>query len=171
MKKLAAVALALSTTLPFAAAAGDWDGIYGGAEVGISKPASGLSGGNGTAYGAFVGYNADLGGSVAGIELGYSKPDQTLSSGAELENQLKVKARYGFELGDAGLAYGTVGYLRSGVSTGGHASGYLVGVGYDHKISDNMFVGAEYSHNRYESLPGGGEAISNQLGLRVGLNF
>ncbi|SMR82581.1 Outer membrane protein beta-barrel domain-containing protein [Aliiroseovarius halocynthiae] len=171
MKKLAAVVLALSSTLPLAATAEDWSGIYGGAEVGISKPASGLSSGNGTTYGGFVGYNLDMGGSVAGAELGYSNPDQTLSSGAELKNQIKVKARYGLKLSDAGLAYGTVGYLRSGVSTGGHATGYLLGVGYDHKVSDNMFVGAEYSHNRYESLPGGGEAISNQLGLRVGLNF
>ncbi|WP_371170199.1 outer membrane beta-barrel protein [Aliiroseovarius sp. 2305UL8-7] len=171
MKQLTAVSMALLCSLPLAAQAEDWSGIYGGLEAGISKPQSGLADGNTTVYGGFAGYNFDLGGSVAGVELGYSNPKIGLSSGAQLENQFKLKARYGFGVGDSGLLYGTAGYLRSKVSTGGNAQGYLVGVGYDHKITDNVFLGAELSHNRYEKIEGGGEAVSNQLGIRAGFTF
>lgn len=164
-------ALAVVSCLPIAASAQDWSGFYGGLEAGISKPSSGFADDNKTMYGGFAGYNYDFGGSVAGIELGYSNPEIGLSSGGQLENQLKVKARYGFALGEQGLLYGTAGYLRSKVSTGGDAEGYLVGVGYDHKLSDHMFVGGELTHNRYETIPGGGEAIANQASLRVGFQF
>ena len=171
MKRLTAATLAVLCSIPLAASAEDWSGVYGGLEAGISKPSSGFSEDNKTVYGGFAGYNFDLGGSVAGVELGYSNPKIGLSTGGELENQFKVKARYGFSLGDQGLLYGTAGYLHSKVSTGGKATGYLVGVGYDHKITDNVFLGAELTHNRYTNVPGGDKATANALGIRAGFNF
>lgn len=49
-----------------------------------------------------------------------------------------------------------MGYLHADVSTGGGSTdGYLVGVGYDHMLTDNMFIGGELTHNRYNDLPGG----------------
>lgn len=165
------VALAVVSCLPITASAEDWSGFYGGLEASVSKPSKGLADGNKTIYGGFAGYNYDFGGTVAGVELGYSNPKIGLSTGGQLEKQFKLKARYGFALGEQGLLYGTAGYLRSKVSTGGHAQGYLVGVGYDHKLTDNLFVGGELTHNRYEKIPGGGKATANQLGLRVGYKF
>ena len=170
MKTLTAAAFVAICSLPMAAQAQDWTGFYGGLQGGIADSGSGLAGGSDASYGAFAGYNFDMGGSVAGVELGYSDPNKTLSGGGDLQDQLELKGRYGVALGQ-GLIYGTVGYLHADVSTGGSTDGYLVGVGYDHMLTDNMFIGGELTHNRYNDLPGGGDAKSNNLDLRIGLKF
>lgn len=171
MKKLGVAAIVAVCSLPLAAQAQDWTGLYGGLNYGISNSGSGLAGSNDKTYGGFVGYNFDLGGGVAGVELGYSDPNKTLSGGGELKDQFELKGRYGFGLGDQGLLYGTVGYLQADVSTGGTAKGYLVGVGYDHMLTDNVFIGGELTHNRYDDLPVAGKASSNNLDLRIGFKF
>ena len=171
MKKLGAAALIALCALPLAAQAQDWTGAYGGLSYGISNSGNGLAGNNDNSYGGFVGYNFAVGGGIAGVELGYSDPNKTLTGGGDLKDQFELKGRYGFALTDQGLLYGTVGYLQADVSTGGSAKGYLVGAGYDHMLTDNMFIGAELTHNRYDDLPVAGHAASNTLDLRVGFKF
>ena len=158
----------------------DWSGIYGGLSYSgtrgrLKDPAKVSTDFNkGSAPGAFVGYNFQNGGLVYGGELayfGFSSSDLKGDSTTKVKNALDAKARLGYAFGRA-LVFGTVGYSTAHIDLAGNSqsfNGVSYGVGADYLVTDNIFLGAEYtkrnlSKNSYDADP-------STFGIRVGYKF
>ncbi|SIT74698.1 outer membrane protein [Pontibaca methylaminivorans] len=137
----------------------DWTGFYLGAQAGYGtsdidnfdlEP-------DGALGGVHVGYLYDLGQWVVGGELDYDWADmkdsftdiEFGSIDAKIDNIARAKALVGYDLGD-GLLYGTVGAFRAetSISNGIDSfddtdNGWLAGIGYKHKFTENWIGGVE----------------------------
>ncbi|SIT77963.1 outer membrane protein [Pontibaca methylaminivorans] len=131
----------------------DWTGFYLGAQAGYGtsdidnvdvEP-------DGALGGVHAGYLYDLGQWVVGGELDYDWANMKESVGgdeAKIDNIARAKALVGYDLGD-GLLYGTVGAFRAETSVSGAVSaddtdnGWLAGIGYKHKFTENWIGGVE----------------------------
>lgn len=179
MKKTILKALvALALTGP--AAAGDWTGFYGGAQLGYSSgdiSASTLSL-EGNDYGLHAGYNYDMGNWVIGGELAFSAAKHTIDAFPILETSElgHLKLRAGYDLGQ-GLVYGVAGLahvqLDSQISPVTITeSGSVFGLGYEHKVSDRISVGAEYLHSQFDNVDNSGADIDyDTFQARVSFHF
>lgn len=135
---------------------------------------------NGTAYGVFGGYNLQNGGFVYGGELRYLAFDGAVDTGAfagnvEVTDALDLRARLGFAVGDF-LGYGAIGLSRVGFTDGGDSTnltGHNVGLGAEYNVSQQFFLGIDYTAREVEGdLPGGpANANVNTLTLRGGFRF
>lgn len=176
----------LAFAVPAAPAGADWSGFYAGASVGFAS--GNIANGNAnddlahnTLFGAFAGYNIQHGKIVFGGELDYTfTPVDFATFTATLEDNIDLKARVGYSLGNA-LIYGVVGYslvnLHDDVDTV-PLSGINFGAGVDYMIGSRYFVGAEYLARSYSgdfTPPFPGSAFSNQIvstvRLRAGMSF
>lgn len=186
-KALFAAALALA---PMTASAQDWTGAYGGFAIGgsdidaIVKPAGDLAlEGDGNSTGIFAGYNYQVGNVVYGAEFdfdgtNYRVGEAVLGDDSVLvESTARLKARIGAPVGN-GLAYGVAGVV--GASTNSVVAalgdfavedgvGYLYGVGYDHRIANNLLVGAEVLYHEFDDDVLNVEVTTFRL--RVGYTF
>jgi outer membrane immunogenic protein len=120
-----------------------------------------------------------------GPEFQYDFADVTVTDPdtggtASFDEIARLKLIAGYELGNgllfgsAGIAYadfdGSVGGIFDGID-GGETS-YVVGIGYDHRVSDNWTVGGEYQFHRFNNLGAGGEDVDvNTLHLRASYRF
>ncbi|TGN57496.1 porin family protein [Paracoccus liaowanqingii] len=155
----------------------NWSGFYAGAQIGYGTlgasvdlenipgvdwaPKASLTDGD-FAYGLHAGYNAQRGRFVYGAEFAVSSGNSRLGGsyegvegGAEMDRTSRIVGRVGYDLGDA-LVYATSGLARAKVSTFGLAGdesytfdGYVLGVGIDFRVTDNVLLGAEYVHEQF----------------------
>ena len=171
MKFLKIGALALATTAAASAvSAGDWTGGYGGIELGYGD-LSASTGANdeGSLYGLTAGYDYDFGSWVIGAGIDYDWSDITLG-GTSVDNIARLKLRAGYDVGN-GLAYGTLGGARA-YTAAGDDSGWLVGVGYEHMITNNVTLGGELNYHEFDNFAGTGTDIdATTLQLRTTFRF
>jgi len=161
------------------AVAADWSGFYGG--LSYSQTMGSLDAGagatdfeDGTAPGAFAGYNWQNGNFVFGGELAYhaiSDSELTGTPGTELSSAIDLKGRLGYAAGRV-MPYLALGYSSATLDVGADSfdlTGASYGIGVDFLVTDNIFVGAEYLQR---DLSGDGyEADPSTLGIRVGYKF
>ena len=148
-------------------------------------PDNDLSGGFG---GVHVGYLYDLGQWVLGGELDYDwgdisntfngivAPDLSIVSvDAKIDEIYRLKLIGGYDLGN-GLAYVTGGWFNANLDAGilGEAddSGWLLGVGYKHKFTENWIGGVEALHHRANNFNDSGADLKlNTISARISYKF
>ncbi len=172
MKHIKSAALAIALLVPITGMAQDWNGFYGGVQIGRGDfGLDGAASSKGNTYGGFAGYNQDYGSYVLGMELEAEGTNITATGGTDLDRQYGAKARAGYKIGN-GLVFGTLGYAVAQTSNLGTGRGVTYGIGYDHAITDRMFVGLEYQRHDIGNLSGAvSDAELDQLSVRAGFRF
>ncbi len=167
--KISALALA-TTAAAGAASAGDWTGGYGGIELGYGDvTANPGASGDGALYGLTAGYDYDFGSWVVGAGIDYDWADITVG-GTDIDSIARLKLRAGYDTGP-GLVYGLVGGARA-YTAAGDDSGWLVGVGYEHMITNNVSLGGELNYHQFDNFAGTGSDIeATTLQLRTTFRF
>ncbi len=161
----AVLGMSVFATLPGVVAAQDMSGFYGGVTVGreIGKDAPKKQD---EPFGAFAGYNFDMGTALVGAEFGYN-----VGRDEALERPMHLKGRVGLPVA-GGLLYGTAGMARADAEAGGTAKGTVFGVGYDYLIGENIILGAEFLRSQYKDVgPADVDVESNSVSLRAGFRF
>ena len=129
---------------------------------------------------------------VVGPELSYMmgdiKDEFDLANGGKFESQvdnvLALKLKTGYLVNDATLVYGIAGlqrgnftYTNDGADADYSASGYVVGMGAERKVSDRMSVTAEYEYSNFGKTdvaiaPGVNSVATVEFSnVKLGLNF
>lgn len=155
----------------------DWTGAYGGLTAAHStgfhdySPDFGPSGNydiEGPSFGGFFGYMWGKGNLVYGAELAAvlsgvyetdvdgTNPWFSYNNEYEYHHFVDLKGRFGYATGRF-LVYGTLGasWARFDANIGepdqvnSNVSGLAYGVGADYRLTDRMFVGAEYLRRNY----------------------
>jgi len=172
MIHIKSAALAIVLLAPTTVMAQDWGGFYGGLQIGRGDfGLDGAASSRDNTYGGFAGYNQDYGSYVLGLELEVEGTGITLGGGSDLDSQYGAKARAGYKIGN-GLLFGTLGYAVVDTSNLGTGRGVTYGVGYDHAITDKVFIGLEYQRHDIGNLGGANpDAELDQLSLRAGFRF
>lgn len=185
------VAPVVVTTASGGMAADDWTGAYGGLSFGGSditatvKPAGDLElPGDGESVGFFAGYNHQVGNVVLGAEFDFDSTDYVVgrdilgsADAVRVNATARLKGRIGTPIGN-GLVYGVAGVV--GASTNSVVGaldnfavkdgvGYLVGAGYDHRVSTNLLVGGEVLYHEFDDDVLNVEVTTFRL--RVGYRF
>lgn len=184
---------------PAAAAQFDWSGFYLGVDGGYVWTRASVAGltdnFNGGLLGAHTGYNIQHDDFVFGLEgniaytwnsltVQYSvAPPADLSMGTDWQGS--VRARAGFAL-DRTFIYGTAGVaftqiyakLDSGtlgsVKENRKLTGWTLGAGVEHALTDNWTVRGEYRYSDYGRLDRGPGALDPKItehALRAGVSF
>ena len=156
---------------------GDWTGFYAGGSLGYADVTGSTTLGddvNGVTYGAFAGYDYDLGNFVLGGEIeisGFDVTDESISLDVDSVTRLKVRAGY-----DAGafLPYATAGYAM--LSTSGAIDdsddGYFYGLGVDYKLRDNIRIGGEVLQHEFDDYAGSGiDVDATTISARMAFEF
>ena len=174
MRHFKAFTVASLILLPFSAVAADWTGGYAGLQIGTSDiDTNVVVTGDGNSFGAFAGYNFDMGTTVVGGEMDYDTTDYTLTGGAgTIDSTLRLKGRVGGEIGP-GLGYLSAGWVRAETSAFGDDTGYFYGIGYDMPVAPNTFAGAEILQHEFENFgrAAGPDVSMMTIKLRVGFQF
>lgn len=156
----------------------DWSGFYAG--LGYGKAIGSLDDGtstdfeDGTGVSGFVGYNWQSGNVVYGGELAYTGLNDMTLTGApdtKLNNAVDLKARVGYAAGRV-MPYLSLGYSMAKLDVGGTSSdltGVSYGLGVDYLVTDNVFIGADYT--KRELSGDGYDADPSTFGLRIGYKF
>ena len=173
-----AAAPVFSPSVPVAVASGrDWSGFYVGGALGYADLESSdilNDDFSGTTYGAFAGYNYDLGSIVLGAELEGTFGDFNDGDGVDFDKVLRAKARAGYDAG-AFLPYLTAGYATGSVSAGEvdlEDDGYFYGAGVDYAFSDSITVGGEVLQHEFDNFEDTGADVDALTAtLRVSYNF
>ncbi len=135
------------------------DGFYGGLSLGLADADNYIGNSSeynftGAAAGAFVGYNVSLQGFVVGGELSYVDEYKVDDNGGSfylnmgLAHVTELRGRVGKVFGST-FAYGLLGYTKADAYTEGtegvnsDAQGLSYGVGFEHPLGSNMFIGGE----------------------------
>ncbi|MGI3163642.1 outer membrane protein [Pseudooceanicola sp. 200-1SW] len=152
----------------------DWTGAYAGASLGYGELDADLPGGgsddaDGSLYGLQVGYDYDFGTFVLGGELDYSATDLDFS-GVDVDSLTRLKIRAGYDAGQT-LIYGVAGAAHAETDLGDD-NGWLLGVGADYKLTDNVTVGGEYVYHQFDDFDDTGVDIDGStLAARVNYRF
>lgn len=161
---LAAPAMAGSLTYPaadpvvpapaitYAAAVSDWSGAYGGVQLGYGMAtASGGLDGNGAVGGLTLGYDRDFGSFVMGAAIDYDLADIDLGGGVNVDNITRLKLRAGYDMGQS-LVYATAGAARADVATLGTDNGWLLGFGYERRLTETLSLGTELVYHKFDDF-------------------
>lgn len=161
--------------VPAAGFANDWNGPYvgiaaGSAEIDTDEAAE--LDGDGSSLGIFAGYLFNTGAIVYGIEVDYDETDYEIADGAqEVDSTARLKGRVGTELG-GGLIYGTAGFVSATSPGLGDDDGFLLGIGYDFPVTNNIDVGAELLNHEFEDYNDTGIDVGvTTLKARIAFNF
>ncbi len=144
----------------------DWTGAYGGVELGYADVDRSPGGSDEGFIGGFIaGYDYDLGNNfVIGAGLDFDFADIN-NGGLEVEQIFRAKVRAGYAIGP-GLIYATGGYAWANTDNSGSDNGYVIGGGYEHRVTQNFSVGAEILYHDFNSFNNSGsdlEATTVQL--------
>lgn len=178
--------------MPAPASGVDWSGPYAGLSYSRTSGYMDMAGfglfdyTDGRATGGFLGYNVQRGNLVYGGELSFATVsgmvfrDVSLGGDDPVDSLLELRGRVGYSLGSA-LIYGAFGLAKGNYTLNGidkpTASGTSLGVGMDYKLTDQVFVGLDYTRRKMDGtnpnpgLPFTFDAPVNSLSLRLGLSF
>ena len=181
----------LAPTPPASApAVTDFSGAYGGLGFGTVQGEFGSGGrdddfdfNDGTSVSVFGGYNLQNGNIVYGGEIAYHNNSDFFvvpgfGNDDVIDSMIDLRGRIGYVVGDA-MVYGAVGYSFGDYEEPygflAEMSGPSVGIGADYKVTENLFVGGDYTMRMLEGE--GGEfdldtaANVSTFTLRVGYSF
>jgi outer membrane immunogenic protein len=157
--------------------------------AGTVPPATSRANSDGFAYGGQIGYDFQIGKAVLGAETSLTgRTGQTRFTGFDVEQgrTINVTARAGWLITPEGLLYARGGYSNARYTATNNIlrladvsenrDGYLVGAGYEHKLSRNVSARLEYNYSDYgnDNLVGiGGPATLNyhRHAVMTGVNF
>lgn len=149
---------------------GDWTGGYVGLNLGFADLEAGATEADGGFYGLTAGYDYDLGDWVVGAGIDYDRLDINLG-GSNVDSAARLKVRAGYDLGD-GLIYGTAGAVRVDVAGLGDDTGYFVGAGYEHKVTEQISVGGEVLYHDISNFNGSGTDVeATTFAAKVNFRF
>ncbi|MFW8635412.1 outer membrane protein [Cribrihabitans pelagius] len=166
MKRSLCTAVILSAATASASFAGDWEGGYVGGQLGYGTGDFDLGvlddlDTDGVVGGFTVGYLWDLGEWVVGPELQYDFADLSINSPTatgDFDGIARLKVRAGYDLGEA-LIYGSLGVAYtnfdglSGVTDIDFDDpGYVIGLGYDHRVTENWVIGGELQYHKFDDF-------------------
>ena len=134
----------------------DWTGFYAGGQLGFGDvdTDAGASG-DGAIGGLVAGYDYDYGTWVLGGGIDYDFADIDVGGATVVENVARLKLRGGYKMGN-GLLYATGGMAYADTDTLGSDNGYFVGVGYEHKVTDQFSLGGEALYHQFDDFDGSG---------------
>ncbi|HTV68167.1 MAG TPA: outer membrane beta-barrel protein [Rhizobiaceae bacterium] len=158
-----------------------WGGFYAGASLGYAWlndvdyqfPVPLEDRGEDWVFGGHVGYMHGFGNFVAGAEFEATRLDidYEVFNFITVENSYTVKARAGYAI-DRFLISGHVGGTYATTNVGLADWGWTAGAGLDYAITDNITVGAQYTHHGFKSFDGTMiDATLDVVTARVGLKF
>jgi len=147
----------------------DWTGGFVGGQIGYGDLSGGGLSGDGVVGGVTAGYDYDFGNFVLGGAVDYSGTDITIG-GNDVDSLARLKVRGGYDTGMGGLVYGQLGAVRADVANVGDDTGYLVGVGYEHMLNDNVSVKGEVNYHEFENFANTGVTFDATT-AEVGVNF
>ncbi|MBU6164576.1 MAG: outer membrane beta-barrel protein [Alphaproteobacteria bacterium] len=193
-----AVLAAATLAAPALAADGDktFQGPFIGGQIGWQQdrqslttgtvpPATARASGDGFAYGGQIGYDFQIGKAVLGVETSLTgRTGRTDFAAFDVEQgrTINVTGRAGWLITPEGLLYARGGYSNARFSIANPAGpaenrdGYLLGVGYEHKLSRNISARLEYNYADYgnDILPGAGGPNTlnyHRHAVMTGVNF
>jgi len=137
----------------------DWTGGYAGLQLGYADVGTSVAGlsGDDVIGGLTAGYDWDFGNFVLGVGVDADIAD--LSVGAfTLERVYRLKARAGYDLGN-GLLYATAGGVGADIDGLGYDTGYFVGAGYEHMVTDTISLGGEVLYHEFDNFKSSGVDI------------
>lgn len=137
----------------------DWTGGYAGLQLGYADVDAGVAGltGDDVIGGFTAGYDWDFGNFVlgAGLDADLADLDVGDPAAATLERVYRLKVRGGYDLGN-GLIYATAGGAGADVDGLGYDTGYFVGAGYEHMVTDTISLGGEVLYHEFNDFKGSG---------------
>lgn len=139
------------------AMARDWTGGYAGLQLGYADAEATAGGakitGDDVIGGFIAGYDYDFGNYVLGAGIDADIADLDVGSPAvtKLERVYRLKVRGGVKLGD-GLLYATGGGAGADLDGIGYDTGYFVGAGYEHMVTDNISLGGEVLYHEFDNF-------------------
>jgi outer membrane immunogenic protein len=136
----------------------DWTGGYGGLQLGyadVGTDSTLFPGGDDVIGGLTAGYDWDFGNFVLGVGVDADIADIDVGSGGTLERVYRLKARGGYDLGN-GLLYATAGGAGADVDGLGYDTGYFVGAGYEHMVTDTVSLGGEVLYHEFSDFKDSG---------------
>jgi len=135
----------------------DWTGGYVGLQLGYADvgtdSVTGLSGDD-VIGGVTAGYDWDFGNFVLGVGVDADIADLAVG-GVTLERVYRLKARAGYDLGN-GLLYATAGGVGADIDGLGYDTGYFVGAGYEHMVTDTISLGGEVLYHEFDNFKSSG---------------
>lgn len=135
----------------------DWTGGYAGLQLGYADVGTSVDGlGGDDVIGGFTaGYDWDFGNFVLGAGIDADLADLTVESAAAgpftLERAYRLKVRGGYDLGD-GLIYATAGGVGADIDGLGYDTGYFVGAGYEHMVTETISLGGEVLYHEFDNF-------------------
>lgn len=177
--------LIMPAAVPVADTGGDWTGGYAGVQLGYGTAdfttdvddydADGVIGG------FHAGYLWDFGQWVVGPELQYDWTDLAIDSGngsGDFEEIARLTVRAGRDLGQgllygsAGLAYANFDGVSGALSGDLDDPGWVLGLGYDYKLTDNWVVGGQYQYHQFDDFGADGNDVDfGTFHLRASYQF
>ncbi|CTQ51044.1 outer membrane protein [Jannaschia donghaensis] len=154
----------------------EWSGAYIGAQgsyADISTDGDVELDDDGGLYGLRAGYDFQRGSQVFGGLVQYDFGEIELEdSDIEVENVLRIGARYGITTG-AALYYGLAGYAQADTNSIGDTDGYFAGLGYERFITENVTFGAEAMYHDFDDFDDadGTDATATTVGLNLNYRF
>ncbi len=135
----------------------DWTGGYAGLQLGYADVEATAGNakitGDDVIGGFIAGYDYDFGNFVlgAGIDADLADLNVGTPTVATLERVYRLKVRGGVKLGD-GLLYATGGGAGADIDGLGYDTGYFIGAGYEHMVTDTISLGGEVLYHEFDNF-------------------
>lgn len=164
---------AVNAPAPVAMAMGrDWTGGYAGLQLGYADVDTSIAGvqGDDVIGGLTAGYDWDFGNFVLGAGLDADIADLDVAPGLTLERVYRLKVRGGYDLGN-GLLYATAGGVGADVDGLGYDTGYFVGAGYEHMVTDTISLGGEVLYHEFDNFKNTADIEATTFQVRANYRF
>jgi outer membrane immunogenic protein len=160
----------------------DWTGGYAGLQLGYADvegsggvlPAGIAVTGDDVIGGFTAGYDWDFGNFVLGAGLDMDIADLDVANAAvgtfTLERVYRLKVRGGYDLGN-GLLYATAGGVGADVDGLGYDTGYFVGAGYEHMVTDTISLGGEVLYHEFDNFQDTADIEATTFQVRANYRF
>lgn len=146
--------------------------------VGVTIPLH--SEGENSTIGGFVGYTFEQDGFVYGAEYEYADFDMQFVGGAPINGPIPVfiedahilRARLGYAINESVEVYGFAGAMYTRINIGLEDWSPAVGAGIDFMLTENVFVGGQYTYSWFEDYDTTLiDGSLDYLSVRVGYKF
>lgn len=166
---------ALEPVAAASALSGNWDGFYGGAQLGFgwleSEAGAVDTDAEDVLGGVHAGWQGSNGQFVYGAEADYNFGELDFGNGTELNGLSHIKARAGYDLGRT-LVYATGGAAYADIDNVGQDWGWTAGAGVDYLLTDTVSVGAEALYHRFDDFDNSGADVDGTtLSAKISYRF
>lgn len=150
----------------------DWTGGYAGVQLGYADVSTNIDGveGDDMIGGLTAGYDWDLGNYVLGVGLDADIADLAVAPTLTLERVYRLKVRGGYDLGN-GLIYATAGGVGADVDGLGYDTGYFIGAGYEHMLTDSISLGGEVLYHEFDNFQDTADVEATTFQVRANYRF